>query len=182
MTFPILETGRLKLIEVGSEYTHKLYEIFSLEEVTRYYGMDSMKSLEQAEKMIESFANGFAEKRSMRWGIVVKETNELIGTAGLNNLQLWSKRTEVGFEIHPSHWRGGYTSEALGAILRYSFEELGLYRIGAVTFPANIASAGLLRKMGFQQEGVLRGYLYQKGESHDACIFSIVKPDWEAKG
>ena len=28
-------------------------------------------------------------------GIVLKETNTLIGTIGLNNLQLWSKRSEI---------------------------------------------------------------------------------------
>jgi len=56
-----------------------------------------------------------------------------------------------------------------------------VYRVAAVTFPDNIASSGLLRKLGFQQEGVLRGYLYARGESHDAAVFSILKPEWEGQ-
>ena len=35
------------------------------------------------------------------------------------------KKAEVGFEIHPDFWRSGITSEALQAVLDYSFEELG---------------------------------------------------------
>ena len=37
-------------------------------------------------------------------GIVLKETNTLIGTIGLNNLQLWSKRSEIGYDLHPRYW------------------------------------------------------------------------------
>lgn len=178
--FPELETKRLKLIEVGQEYSRQLYEIFSSEEVTRFYGMDSFTSVEQASRMIESFGKTYAEKRGIRWGMVSKETGELIGTAGLNNLQSWSKRAEIGFDAHPSYWRGGYTSEAVREVLRYSFEELGLHRVGAVTFPVNIASIRLLQKLGFREEGLMRGYLYQKGQSHDAALFGMVRPDWEA--
>ena len=37
-------------------------------------------------------------------GNCVKETNVLIGTIGLNNLQLWSKRSEIGYDLHPRYW------------------------------------------------------------------------------
>ena len=47
-------------------------------------------------------------------GIVLKETNTLIGTIGLNNLQLWSKRSEIGYDLHPRYWGNGYASEAAG--------------------------------------------------------------------
>ena len=39
MAFPILETERLRLVEIEQSYCQKIYEIFSLDEVTCYYGI-----------------------------------------------------------------------------------------------------------------------------------------------
>lgn len=69
-------------------------------------------------------------------------------------------------------------SEAVRAVIDYCFNVLNLYRIGAVTFPQNEASFTLLLNLGFEKEGLLRGYLYQDNSSHDAFIFSLTKPDW----
>ncbi len=98
MAFPILETERLRLVEIEQSYCQKIYEIFSLDEVTCYYGMNSFTEFGQASRMIESFSKNYFEKKAIRWGIVLKETNVLIGTIGLNNLQLWSKRSEIGYD------------------------------------------------------------------------------------
>ncbi|QPA32491.1 GNAT family N-acetyltransferase [Thermaerobacillus caldiproteolyticus] len=179
MLFPTLETERLHLVEIGQQHSQKYYEIMSLDEVTRYYGMENLKSIEEAAKMIDSFKNNFLSNRGTRWGIILKENQEFIGTVGLNNLSLPNKRAEIGYEIHPDYWRQGFTSEAVKEVLRYSFEELGLYRIGAVTYPENIASSSLLKKLGFKEEGLLRGYIYQKNRSHDAFIFSLLRTEWK---
>lgn len=149
----------------------------SRDEVTKYYGMDSLKRLEDAEKMIASFPKTFNSNRGIRWGMVVKESGAFIGTVGLNNLNAGSKRAEVGFELHPSFWNGGYTSEAVKEIINYSFNTLELHRLGAVTFPQNEASISLLKKLGFVKEGTLRGYLFQNNQSHDAFVFSLLETD-----
>ncbi|MDM5188710.1 GNAT family N-acetyltransferase [Bacillus sp. DX4.1] len=179
MAFPILETKRLHLIEIEQLHCQKIYDIFSLEEVTRYYGMNSLTKFGQASRMIESFSKNYFEKSAIRWGIVVKETGAFIGTAGLNNLQLWSKRSEIGYELHPSYWGKGYASEAVQQIVTYSFQELGLFRIGAITYPENVASSSMLSKLGFQKEGLLRGYINQGNRQRDAFIYSMLLTDWE---
>ncbi|ENQ3107889.1 GNAT family N-acetyltransferase [Bacillus cereus] len=180
--FPILETERLRLIEINQTYSQNIYDIFSIEEVTRYYGMKPFNEIEQAIQMINSFAKNFQEKRAIRWGIVVKETGDFVGTVGFNNLQLWSKRAEIGYDIHPAFWRKGYASEAVKEVLAYGFQKLDLFRIGAITYPENTASSHLLLKLGFQKEGLLRGYIYQGNQSNDALVYSILKTDWEKVG
>lgn len=182
MEFPILETERLHLVQVTQEHTERLYAIFSDERVIQYYGMDLLTSIDQASKIIGSFDTSFKNKKGIRWAMVEKETGEFIGTLGLNNLAIWCKKAEIGFELHPSHWKKGYTSEAVKEVLNYSFQELGLYRIGAVTYPQNEASMNLLKGLGFQEEGRLRGYLFQNNESHDASVFSLIKSEWNEKG
>ncbi len=40
MEFSSMETERLRLIEINQEHKQKIFEIFSKEEVTRYYGIE----------------------------------------------------------------------------------------------------------------------------------------------
>ncbi|WML49215.1 GNAT family N-acetyltransferase [Neobacillus sp. PS3-34] len=180
MDFPELETKRLKLVELKKEHAMDFFAILSLDEVTRHYGMDKLASVEDAEHIIELMQTNYVEKRGCRWGIVLKETGELIGTAGLNALMLKNKRAEIGYEIHPEHWRKGYASEALRGILEYSFTSLGLERMGAVVYPENQASYQLLEKLGFQKEGMLRKYMHQNNKAHDTFVYSLLDTEWFA--
>lgn len=175
MTFTELETDRLHLIEVKMEHAQGLFDNFSNPIVLQYYGMDPMTELAQAEKLVERFKSSFLTGHSIRWAMVRKEDDRFVGTIGLNNLSKGMKRAEIGFEIHPDFWRTGMTSEALKAVLNYSFTEMGLHRMGAVTFLDNVASINLLKKHGFEQEGILRSYLFQNGQLHDARVFSVLK-------
>lgn len=181
MKFPVLETGRLRLVQIGPEHIDALFGILSRDEVTEYYGMDSLQDRHIAEKMVAAFQVGFEAQRSYRWGIETKETGEFIGTVGLNNLNPGAKKSEIGYELHPNFWRRGLAKEAVLEVLRFSFEELGLYRMGAVTYPANEVSGGMLKGIGFKEEGTLRGYLFQGGKSHDALVHSLLAPEWDAR-
>ncbi|RFU68006.1 N-acetyltransferase [Peribacillus saganii] len=178
MVFPELETKRLHLIEIIEANAMALYNIFSLDEVTRFYGLDNLTSIKEAFHIIESFKNNFHSKRGIRWGIIHKQTDQFIGTVGINNWSSPNKRAEIGYELHPHFWRNGYTTEAVSKILSYAFNDLGLQRIGAVVYPENIASANMLKKIGFQHEGLLRDYIYQGGRSHEVNVFSLLKKEF----
>lgn len=69
-------------------------------------------------------------------------------------------------------------SEALPAIIDFGFHQLALNRIEALVMVENNASAGLLRKLGFVEEGVLREHDFFKEAFHDMRCFSILKRDW----
>ncbi|MYL48202.1 GNAT family N-acetyltransferase [Halobacillus litoralis] len=178
MDFQELGTDRLMLVQITDEYIDRYYAIMSKDEVTKYYGMPSLTEREQAENIVRSFRDNFAVKKSMRWGIIWKETDAFIGTVGLNNWSPYSRKAEVGYELDPAFWRKGITSEAVSAVVDYAFRGLGLYRLGAVTFPQNEASSGLLRRLGFQEEGVLRGYLFHHDQNHDALMFSLLRHEY----
>jgi [ribosomal protein S5]-alanine N-acetyltransferase len=178
MTFPILETKRLKLIEINHQHVDYLYEILSLEEVTRYYGTNRFTLPVEASRLIDMFHKNLLDKRGIRWGIKVKENQKIIGTVGLNGLQLKNKRAEIGYELHPDYWRMGLSSEAIKEVIRFSFTQLDLYRIGAVVYPENEASINLLLNLSFTKEGLLRGYINQNEQFHDTYVLSLLKPEW----
>jgi ribosomal-protein-alanine N-acetyltransferase len=69
-------------------------------------------------------------------------------------------------------------TEALTAVLNFGFKRLDLNRIEALVKPDNDASLGLLRKLGFREEGLLRQYGYWHGRYHDLAIYSILKSEW----
>src|SRR4030095_7094071 len=81
--FPVLETERLKLREITKDDAEGIFACFSNDNVTRYYGQETLQNIEQAEKFVDFFSNNYNEKRGIRWGIERKETKGIIGTIGL---------------------------------------------------------------------------------------------------
>lgn len=67
--FPNLETERLILRELTQDDAESVFNCFSHEEVTRYYGQEPFIDLQQAESLVKLFSKNFAEKRGLRWGI-----------------------------------------------------------------------------------------------------------------
>lgn len=173
--FPILETERLVLREIKNEDADAIFSCFSNEQVMKYYGSDAFQTIEQAKDLIELFAKNYLEKRTIRWGIEVKDSNELIGTIGYHAWASKHRKAEIGYEIHPTYWRKGYVSEAIQKIIEYGFKEMDLTRIGAIIYLENDGSYKLLEKLGFQREGVLRKNMYQNGEPYDTYIYSLIK-------
>ncbi|MED3689869.1 GNAT family protein [Peribacillus butanolivorans] len=173
--YPILETERLILREITKEDAEGIFACFSNENVTRYYGQETLENIEEAEKFVDFFSNNYNEKRGIRWGIEKKETKGIIGTIGFNAWLPKHKRAEIGYEIHPEQWGKGYASEAVSRVLTYGFDVMNLTRIGAVIFLNNEASNKLLTNIGFQKEGVLKKYMYQNGVAHDTYVYSLLK-------
>lgn len=68
MEFPELETNRLNLVQVKEEHTQSFFEIMSKNEVTKHYGMDSLTSVDDASRIVESFQSTYESERGIRWG------------------------------------------------------------------------------------------------------------------
>lgn len=153
---PTLETQRLLLREIRPEDIDSIYDCFSNAEAMKYYGQDPFTDKAQAINLINHFTSIHQEQKGMRWGIQLIGQDKLIGTIGFN---LWTpkyRRAEIGYEIHPDFWGQGYATEIISEVIQYGFRELQLARIGAVVLMDNEASHKVLKKSGFEQEGILR--------------------------
>lgn len=179
MGFPKLETERLLLRELTLLDAEAMFRYFSKESVIRYFGMDSFENIEQAKTTIQTFKNRYEEGSVFRWGIEKKGSGQLIGTCGFHLINNHHKRAEIGYELDDTYWEKGYASEALQAILTYGFESLQLIRIAAVVYVENKASQKLLKKAGFQEEGLLRKHMIQNGVAHDTILYSLLKEEWQ---
>lgn len=99
----------------------------------------------------------------------------LIGNAGIRLPASGSHVAEIGYELDPDHWGRGYATEAMRAVVRFGFEELGVHRIEADTVADNTASARVLEKLGLTLEGRLRDKRCYKARYWDVLLYGMVR-------
>ncbi len=181
--FPILETERLALREFQPSDAQAIFDIFSQDIVTRYHNLETMQSLAPAQKLVKTRASLFKNKLGIRWAIALKAQQDVvIGSCGYYQLSKAFCSVEIGYDLHPDHWGQGLMRQALTAVINWGYSErffFRLNRIAALTYPEHKASTGLLGRLGFEQEGVLREYSYWKGQFHDLCCLSLLRRDWQ---
>ncbi|MCP8969975.1 GNAT family N-acetyltransferase [Ectobacillus ponti] len=179
---PRLETERFLLRGMESDDAPAVLANLSDPDVTRDMGVQAFASIEEAEGLIRFMNDLFAKGIAFRWGIVRKEDNQLVGTCGYNGWETnRGSRVEIAYDLGKPYWRKGYMTEIMEALLAYSFEEAAFYRVEAFTNPDAVPSMKLLESVGFQKDGVLRGYASAGDGYIDQCCFSLLRGDWLAQ-
>jgi RimJ/RimL family protein N-acetyltransferase len=99
----------------------------------------------------------------------------LIGGCGFDRVQGSQKhRAEVGYWLGKRFWGQGIMTAVVRRLCRYAFEEFELTKITAHVFVHNPASARVLEKCGFQQEGYLRKHHLKDNKLIDARLFALL--------
>ena len=155
------------------------YACLSDPEVTRLTSYD-IKSVDNITAMVETYIAGYAEKTSNRWAIALKDTDTLIGTCGYYWWNVDHSITELGYDLAKSYWGKKVMTQAVQASVKWAFETLGVNRIQATVMVGNLASAKVLEKNGFLQEGTLREYKICRGQPSDFWIYALLQKDYTA--
>lgn len=92
--------------------------------------------------------------RDETYAIVLRETGEPIGSAGLieneySDMDLEDDEAEVGYWIGMDHWGNGYAGEAVRRLLQHAFDDLNKSGIWGSYFDENSRSGRVLSKTGF---------------------------------
>ena len=107
-----------------------------------------------------------------------RDGDALVGGITLSNLRRGVAQSgSIGYWTGEPHARRGYMTEAVLLVLGMAFDELGLHRVEAACLTDNEASAGLLLKCGFTEEGLARQYLCIDGKWQDHRTFGILHSD-----
>lgn len=67
------------------------------------------------------------------------------------HLQRDGLELEISCVLDPAHWRYGYATEAVGAVLGWASVVLADHGLVACTQVANVASTALLERLGFTE-------------------------------
>ena len=100
----------------------------------------------------------------------------LIGGCGLNDFEVGkSHRAEVGYWLAKPFWGQGIMTAVARRLCQHAFDEFGLAKITAYVFTHNPASARVLEKCGFVQEGLLRKHFLKDGQFIDVKLFALLR-------
>jgi RimJ/RimL family protein N-acetyltransferase len=87
---------------------------------------------------------------------------------------------EIGLELWDEAERGrGVGREAVALLSAHLFSEQGAIRVQATTDVDNAPMRGVLERVGFGFEGVLRGFMPSAdAPPHDYAMYGLTKADW----
>ena len=154
---PMLETDRLIIRVLNENDVPDLKEWLGRDEIYTYWGRKASKSEKNPELMFIDARPWVKRKPSpdFDWGIVLKETNTVIGMIAVFDIQN-SRMGDVGYRIHPEYWNMGITTEALKEVVRFIFENTEIERLNGRADVRNNASNKVLERCGFIKEGTIR--------------------------
>ena len=111
--------------------------------------------------------------------LAIDVDGEAVGGIGViigSDIERYS--AEVGYWLGEAYWGRGIATEALSLFSAHVFERLNLLRLFAVAAVANVGSARVLEKAGYQQEAVMRSAAVKFGRPTDQFLFARVNPHW----
>ncbi len=83
---------------------------------------------------------------------------------------------ELGYWIGRTYWGRGWMTRIVGSYVAWAMQTLPLYRVQATVLDTNPASATVLLRNGFVEEGVSRCALLKPDGLHDLRVFARVNP------
>ena len=158
------------------------YGVRIMVDLARHYGERprSLTEIAQAEKKIADATESFRSGAHFLFGIERREDRSLIGTATVWNVSVSNRRADLGYALARPRWGKGYMHEALHALVDHAFGTMSLNRLEADIDPRNAASARVLEKLGFVQEGMLRERWIVNGEISDTALYGLLARTWQA--
>ncbi|WP_407313642.1 GNAT family N-acetyltransferase [Desulfosporosinus sp. SB140] len=148
----------------------EIHNYASDENVSRFIGWQLMKTVNETHSHIEEMLKRESAGTHLYASIVLKLTQEVIGTAMIFNFDHEANHVEIGYVFHSSHWGQGYGTEAVALMAEFAFDSLNLHKLHAQVVEANLGSLRVLEKNGFKLEGRLKDYYFIDGSYYDKIL------------
>ena len=135
---------------------------------TRAGQRDQIAAAQRQARMGERFEFGIWENGS----------SALVGRISLGGISRGAlQNAYLGYGVDIEHGGRGIATKAVTLAVEVAFEDLGLHRVQAAVVPENTASARVLEKAGFREEGLARRYLFLDGQWKDHRMFALTSDD-----
>jgi ribosomal-protein-alanine N-acetyltransferase len=163
----MLTTKRLILRGPRPEDLNDMFEVYSDPRAMKYWSTPPHPDA--------SVTGDLLNRRINHWGtgpfnFQIEMDGRYIGNAG--NFH----QTEIGFMLHPDHWRQGIVSEAMGAIIPHLWAVTDHAELTADADPLNAASVGLLTSLGFVETHRAKNTFCINGVWADSVYFKLGRP------
>ena len=106
--------------------------------------------------------------------------NQRIGYHGVSDIDYINRKAQLNSIVIDSKFSSkGYGFQSSILILNHLFYELGMNMIYLYIRTDQLASLKISEKLGFQNSGLLRSFVYKQNKFHDAYLLSVLKEDYD---
>ena len=176
----IIETERLLLRQFNKNDAESMFKNWESDSrVTEFLRWKTAVDISEVESVLSQWIQGYQNPDFYQWAIVLKEIGEPVGTISVVEKNEKLNIVHIGYCIGSKWWHQGITSEAFKAIIPFFFDEVGVNRIESQHDPNNPNSGEVMKKCGLKYEGTLRQADWSNKGVVDACIYSLLKSEWE---
>ena len=165
-----LETKRLILRPMLESDLDALLLIFTDPNVMASFGVDPF-TREQMQRWLQRNLDHQKEFGYGLFSVLLKETGELIGNCGLEQMEVNGvQAAELGYDFRSGFWNQGFATEAASAVRDYAFNVLKLPMLISLIRLGNLASKRVAEKVGMtlEEEFMHFGNRYWKYSLHHA--------------
>ena len=174
-----LETNRLILRAFCEKDAAAMYRNWASDsEVTRILTWPTHESEDVTKSLLKSWEEEAKKEDYYNWAIILKELGEPIGSISVVGCKEITRTAVIGYCIGRKWWNKGITSEAFKRVIRYLFDEVGMYRIEAAHDKNNPHSGMVMKKCGLYFEGILRGAGHNNQGICDMCMYGMLREDF----
>ena len=173
--FKELETERLILRRITTEDAKNLYDnVFSNFEYYKYYYQKPFNSFEEYVEVVKQIQLWYENKNHFRWGIVLKDTNEMIGQVFIHTKDVLNNNCKIGYIIGYAYQNKGYMQEATEKVIDFIFNDIGYKRIEANIVCENDKSIKLVKSLNMVEEGIKEQAYLLKGKYYNQYVYSLI--------
>ncbi|WP_106286120.1 GNAT family N-acetyltransferase [Paraburkholderia sp. BL25I1N1] len=174
-----ISTARLKLVPACEQFTHELRE-YSIENRAHLQPWEPLRDesffdTESVCQRLSTMAHNNSSGVAVHLLLISSGTGEIVGDCNFTNIVRGPfQACHLGFSLAKRFEGQGLMREALTSAITYIFDEIGLHRIMANFRPENFRSERLLKRLGFEREGLARSYLRINGVWADHVLTSRI--------
>jgi len=141
--------------------------------------VEKVKTIKDEEAWIRSRSAKRRAKKGYAFMVTDKGTNALLGTCGVNELDLKNSNCGIGYWLAKKYWGKGYATDFLNLLLKFCFDTLDMHAVYAYTADFNERSQGLLKKTGFKYCGTFREHVIFNGKRVNVPFYDLLKSEWK---
>ncbi len=167
-----LLTERLLIRCFSARDERDTYEYMKQEDVINPTGCTAHRCIDDTHRLLRLWADN-EEHMAIIW----RENGRLIGHVSIRHPDGLEHRCELGYALHRGWHRLGIMTEALTAVLEGLFYG-DMESVRACCFVDNIASRGLIEKLGFRFMGYGRHYSESVGEEMSCLVYGMERAEY----
>ena len=131
-----------------------------------------VESLDETHALLAGQNHKAATGEAFYYG--VWRSHQLVGQFQIKNLDWKTRAAELGYFIDPEFQRRGFATELLELAVKELVHQRGFRRMSARILPENLPSLALARKVGFQEEGIMKAsFLTGTGRIADIAVVAF---------